>query len=54
MHGTKLSGNPRGLENEILLLVLGYTVNDIVCRKVVYMEIYRWSVTEFKPPTELP
>ena len=54
MHGTKLSGNPRDLENETLRLVLEYTVNDIVYRKIVYMEIYPSSVTSFKSPTELP
>ena len=39
MHGTKLPGNPRDLEKEILRLVLEYTVNDIAYRNIVYMEI---------------
>lgn len=32
----------------------GKTVNNTVYRKILYREIYPSSVTEFKPPTELP
>lgn len=32
----------------------GKAVNNTVYRKILYREIYPSSVTEFKPPTELP